>query len=77
MSYYPPKTQQSGGAFQTLQNNKVQPKGFFAAMNQSTADKPDLESIQGLVNLAREKGLIIQEQVGNRDQEYTISVFSY
>mgnify|MGYP001613979077 CR=1 FL=1 len=60
--YQATKNQRSGpgGGFLQALNQKEsdQPKGFYSAVNGARKDKADLESVDGLIKLARQKGLL-------------------
>lgn len=67
------KNQRSGpgGGFIGALNRDVssQPKGFSAAINSSRQNSVDLESIDGLVKLARQKGFLNEaEDIANEDK---------
>jgi len=47
-------------ALGSLSETTTQPRGFYAAIHTARNDKPDLESVDGLLKLAREKGLLSQ-----------------
>ena len=54
-----PRSGSGGGFLEALDSDATsQPKGFYAAINSSRKDSADLESVDGLLKLAQQKGLL-------------------
>lgn len=71
--YQATKNQRSGtggGFIQALDRDESeQPKGFYSAINNSRKSSADLESVDGLVKLARQKGLLGEaEDIADQDK---------
>lgn len=59
----------SGGGFLGAlnRNESDQPKGFYASVNSSRKNNEDLSSIDGLLKLAKEKGVVGADEVADQD----------
>src|SRR3990167_2237166 len=70
--YQATKNQRSGGGvgYSAALGRDVssQPKGFYSAVNQPKKDSTDLESVDGLLKLAKERGLIEADEIADKDK---------